>query len=267
MFTWHALQQHKTLHNWENNSEPVLQCIKIYYIIGKINFEKIKVILCNNLAPMIPPRWAQLRHKNCLATNFWLPTSWFRGRKRTPKNLCDKDFAERSGELSGVICLKTLVLFGSALKLFRKIIWYCSCNFGASFWLLKDVSACPSGKETRNCNCNAKFRSPGVANPFAPYRGQNPQNREKRVSESKNPHFPPPQKRGLWVKKSPFLYRALQGKWGFVDSEPPFLGWWEMGVFGLRNPLFPILGILTPVGGKRIRNTWCHNQEPRKRVF
>ena len=36
----------------------------------------------------------------------------------------------------------------------------------------------------------------------------------------------------------------IQGKWGFFDSERPFLGWWEMGVFWLRNPLFPILGIL-----------------------
>ena len=34
----------------------------------------------------------------------------FRDRKGTPKNLCDKEFAELSGELSGVICLKTLVL-------------------------------------------------------------------------------------------------------------------------------------------------------------
>ena len=31
-------------------------------------------------------------------------------RKGTTKKLCDKDFAERSGELSGAICLKTLVL-------------------------------------------------------------------------------------------------------------------------------------------------------------
>ena len=30
--------------------------------------------------------------------------------KGTPKNFCDKDFAELSGELSGAICLKTLVL-------------------------------------------------------------------------------------------------------------------------------------------------------------
>ena len=28
-------------------------------------------------------------------------------RKGTTKKLCDKDFAERSGELSGAICLKT----------------------------------------------------------------------------------------------------------------------------------------------------------------
>ena len=31
-------------------------------------------------------------------------------RKSTTKKLCDKDFAERSDELSGAICLKTLVL-------------------------------------------------------------------------------------------------------------------------------------------------------------
>ena len=52
-------------------------------------------------------------------------------RKGTPKNLCGKDFAELSGELSGAICLKTLVLLGSALELFRKF-------FGAVraiFWL------------------------------------------------------------------------------------------------------------------------------------
>ena len=34
-------------------------------------------------------------------------------RKGTTKKLLDKDFGERSGELSGVICLKTLVLLGN----------------------------------------------------------------------------------------------------------------------------------------------------------
>ena len=34
-------------------------------------------------------------------------------RKGTTKKLCDKDLAERSGELSGAICLKTLALLGN----------------------------------------------------------------------------------------------------------------------------------------------------------
>ena len=42
-------------------------------------------------------------------------------RQGTPKNLCDKDFAELSGELSGAIGLKTLVL----LRFF---------GFGVLFW-------------------------------------------------------------------------------------------------------------------------------------
>ena len=33
-----------------------------------------------------------------------------------PKNFCNKDFAELSVELSGKICLKTLVLLSSALE-------------------------------------------------------------------------------------------------------------------------------------------------------
>ena len=51
--------------------------------------------------------------------------------KVSPKIFCDKDLAELSGELSGGICLKTLVLLGSALELFSKF-------FGAVraiFWL------------------------------------------------------------------------------------------------------------------------------------
>ena len=39
---------------------------------------------------------------------------WFGGhRKGNTKKLRDKDLAERSGELSGAICLKTLVLLGN----------------------------------------------------------------------------------------------------------------------------------------------------------
>ena len=32
----------------------------------------------------------------------------------TTKKLCDKDFAERAGELSGAICLKALALLGNS---------------------------------------------------------------------------------------------------------------------------------------------------------
>ena len=49
---------------------------------------------------------------------FWRDKS--ADRKGTPKNFCDKDFAELSGELSGAICLKTLVSLGNPLELFRK---------------------------------------------------------------------------------------------------------------------------------------------------
>ena len=42
-----------------------------------------------------------------------------RNREGTPKNVSDKDLGELSGELSGAICLRTLVLLGSALKCFR----------------------------------------------------------------------------------------------------------------------------------------------------
>ena len=56
-----------------------------------------------------------------------------RDRHGTPKNLYAKDFAELSGELSGVICLKALVLSGSARELFRK----CFGAVRAIFWPLK----------------------------------------------------------------------------------------------------------------------------------
>ena len=58
-----------------------------------------------------------------------LQNCFVRDRKGTPKNLCDEDFAELSGELSGAICLKTLVLLASALESFRKFFGTCSCDF------------------------------------------------------------------------------------------------------------------------------------------
>ena len=55
-----------------------------------------------------------------LGKSILTPLEFLRTRKGTPKNFCDKDLIELSGELSGAICLKTLLLLGSALELFRK---------------------------------------------------------------------------------------------------------------------------------------------------
>ena len=55
---------------------------------------------------------------------------YIRDRRGTPKNLRDKNFAELSGELSGVICLKPLVLLGSALELFRRFFRAVRAIFG-----------------------------------------------------------------------------------------------------------------------------------------
>ena len=58
--------------------------------------------------------------------------------KGTTKKLCDKDFAERSGELFGAICLKTLVLLESDRsppRIVQKILWCCSREF-LVLWVL-----------------------------------------------------------------------------------------------------------------------------------
>ena len=49
-------------------------------------------------------------------------------------------------------------------------------------------------------------------------------------SKKKTP-FPPPQKRGLRVNINPIFLVVLWKEMGIFDSERPFLGWWEMGVF------------------------------------
>ena len=62
------------------------------------------------------------------------------GTEKVPqKNLCDKDFAKLLGELSGAIRLKTLVLLGSALDLFRKFFGVARAilfGFGVLYWVL-----------------------------------------------------------------------------------------------------------------------------------
>ena len=79
-------------------------------------------------------------------------------RQGTTKKLRDKDFAERSGELSGAICLKTLVLLGND----PVTPWNCSDNsslvlfvqafgFVSPSWLLK-VEAPKQSLSIRLCH-------------------------------------------------------------------------------------------------------------------
>ena len=76
---------------------------------------------------------------------------------------------------------------------------------------------------------------------------------EKRVSRSKNPHFPSPLQRlekGVFGPKIPFFYVCpCRKKRGFFDRKLPFPERGEMGVFGPRNPLFQEMGIRAPVWG------------------
>ena len=65
----------------------------------------------------------------------------FRDRKGTPENLCDKDFAELSGELSGAICLKFFVSLGAQYcpRIVQTILgcgWCDSLAWGFFFWPL-----------------------------------------------------------------------------------------------------------------------------------
>ena len=53
-----------------------------------------------------------------------------------------------------------------------------------------------------------------IANPSALYRGQKPQNREKRVSESKNPHFLPTPEKLVSSPIIPFFVQGTTGKMG-----------------------------------------------------
>ena len=67
-----------------------------------------------------------------------------RNRKGTTKKLCDQDVAERSGELSGAIWLKTLALLGRDLVMPLNnsenslVLFVQFFGFVSPFWLLSD---------------------------------------------------------------------------------------------------------------------------------
>ena len=86
-------------------------------------------------------------------------------------------------------------------------------------------------------------------NPSALYRVPKPQNREKRVSESKKPPFLLTPERAFRVKKSPFLYRDPHAKWDFLTRNALFRGEGKWGFFDSETS-FPDFGVLGPRTGR-----------------
>ena len=64
-----------------------------------------------------------------------------------------------------------------------------------------------------------------------PCESKSPKSGKEGFRVKKLPFPNAPEKGDLSKKKSTFFYRPPQGKWGFLDSNRPFLGHWEMGVF------------------------------------
>ena len=89
-----------------------------------------------------------------------------------------------------------------------------------------------------------------------PVQGSKTPKSGKRVSESRNPHFPPPQKRVVSSQKIPIFHVVPCREMGMFFSRNALFCGGGNWVFGLRNPLFQILGFLplTPVQGGRFRN-------------
>ena len=77
-------------------------------------------------------------------------------------------------------------------------------------------------------------------------------NREKRASESKKPISHHPSKGSSESKNRHFYTEHYKENGALLTWSTLFLGWWEMGVFWLRNPLFPTWEFR--VRGRRIPN-------------
>ena len=70
--------------------------------------------------------------RTLLGTRVVARPPWFGDGHGTTKKLRDKDLSERSGELSGAICLKPLLYWVMTQQLPRfvqKILWCCLCEF------------------------------------------------------------------------------------------------------------------------------------------
>ena len=122
-------------------------------------------------------------------TNFSTERTSNQGQKGTPQNFCDKDVAELSGELSGAICLRILVLVGSALELFRKFFGTVRAFFW--LWVLFEKNSPENGEWFEN----------GISGHFSTFR----------------PMFPPFFRKSVFRPfSSPF--RARGTKWIYTRS-------------------------------------------------
>ena len=88
----------------------LLPCLNLPFLVFSVKSKKISEK--EGETPPPPPK------KGIPCKRIWAKNEL--QQKKSPKNFCDKDFAELSGELSGEICLKTLVLLDRALEFFRK---------------------------------------------------------------------------------------------------------------------------------------------------
>ena len=99
-----------------------------------------------------------------------------------------------------------------------------------------------------------KHWSPIIANPLTLYRGQNPQNREKRVSGSKNSHFRSPQKRAALSPRIPIFLVDPCREMGIFGLKAPFSGAIGNGSFLTPKPSFPDFGDFDPCRGSADKN-------------
>ena len=100
------------------------------------------------------------------------------------------------------------------------------------------------------------------------YRGQKPQNRGKRVSESKNPIFPLIPEKGVSSPKIPIFHVVPCRAMGIFWLETPFSGVTGNGVFFLTlKPSFPDFGVFDPCTGRTDSQTINVNMSQVKQFF
>ena len=128
------------------------------------------------------------------------------------------------------------------------------------FHLNLGVSFCKGVKVLLETEVGAAFSYESVR----PVQGSKTPKTGKKGFGVEKPPFPPTPEKGVLESKNSHFLQGTTGKMGiFFDSTRPSLGWGEMGVFQLRNPLFPFFsGFFAPVQGGRIRKPFPQPGSP-----